>query len=69
MAVAVPIAFPLWLKVTVDPDPSDAGVIDPETVNPVAVAVKTATVARPPLTVTLCDAGLKLVPDLVGVTA
>ena len=68
MAVVVAIADPPWLKVTVAPNPSDAGVIDPETVKPVDVALKAATVAGPPLTVTLCDVGLKEVPGLVGVT-
>jgi hypothetical protein len=68
-AVVTAMVVPFWLRVTVAPLPSDAGVMVPETVYvAAAVAVKVKTVAGPPLTVTFWEAGVKLIPGSFGVT-
>jgi len=52
-AVAVEIVVPLWLSVRVEPLPSDAGVMLPDTCHVCAVAVNAGTVAGALATVTL----------------
>ena len=66
-AVVTAMMVPFWLKVTVAPLPSDAGVMVPETVY-VAAAVNAETVTGPPLTVTLREVGAKSIPGSFGVT-
>jgi len=66
-AVVTAMVVPFWLKVTVAPLPSDAGVMVPETVY-VAAALKAETVTGPSLTVTLREVGVKLIPGSFGVT-
>ncbi len=58
------------LRVTVAPLPVPAGVMVPEMekVGAALAAVKAGTVALPLLTVTDCTLGLKLNPELLGVT-
>ena len=64
---AVTMAVPAPLRETVAPLPNDAGVIVPEIEKVCCVSLKFMPVTSPDETVTFCEAGVNVNPDLVGV--